>query len=107
MLVLSRKKGESLRIGNRIRLTVLSFTLRSVKFSLEAGGRIAVINRFIGQTLFSDNKLTITTIPNYRNQVKVAIEAPKDVAIWREEIWLQMNSCIHEPGIKLKKAVMA
>ncbi|MBO9493829.1 carbon storage regulator [Thalassotalea sp. G20_0] len=107
MLVLSRKKGESLRIGKHIRLTVLGFSDRTVKFSLEAGNRIAVMNRSIGQPLFSDKELTITTIPNHRNQVKVAIEAPKDVAIWREELWLQMNSCIHEPGIELKKAVMA
>ncbi len=53
MLILTRKPGESIQIGDDIKITVL------------------------------DDK---------HNQVKIGIEAPDDIEIWREEIYAKIQA---------------
>lgn len=52
MLILTRKKGESITIGNEITITILKFK---------------------------------------GNQVRLGVNAPKNIAIHREEIWQSSN----------------
>jgi carbon storage regulator len=50
MLVLSRKKGERIEIGDGITLTVLRITPKSVRLGIEADKQIPVIRGELAQT---------------------------------------------------------
>jgi carbon storage regulator len=50
VLVLSRKKGERIEIGDGITLTVLRITPKSVRLGIEADTRIPVIRGELAQT---------------------------------------------------------
>jgi len=60
MLVLSRKSGEAIRIGNS-----------------SLGGKVAG----------DENDIVVVVYHSRAGEVRVAIEAPKDIEILREEVW--------------------
>ena len=51
-----------------------------------------VLTREIGQKLIIGNRdVNITVLGYDRNQVRLGIDAPRDTAIWREEIFNRMD----------------
>lgn len=48
-----------------------------------------IITRNVGTTLHIDHDITITVLGIVKNQVRLGIEAPKNVSVYREEIYLQ------------------
>jgi carbon storage regulator len=45
-----------------------------------------VLSRKLGETIVIDGEIRVTVVKIDRNQIRIGIEAPKTVSIYREEI---------------------
>ncbi|MCW7553627.1 carbon storage regulator [Endozoicomonas gorgoniicola] len=97
MLVLTRRQGESIRINDTMRITLLSSSEKQIRVSLETPRGKAVLNRPSGSTLLNESDINIRVI-NVHGNVRFSIDAPRSVSIWREEIWLKMHEQVHVPS---------
>ncbi len=46
-----------------------------------------VLTRWVGETVMIGNEITVTVLHVKGNQVRVGVNAPKEVAVHREEIY--------------------
>jgi carbon storage regulator len=51
-----------------------------------------ILTRRVGESLMIGNDVTVTVVAVNGNQVRIAVGAPKDVAIHREEIFERVQS---------------
>ena len=58
-------------------------------------GTMLILTRRVGETLMVGDKVTVTVLGVKGNQVRLGVNAPKDVAVHREEIY---NRIQHEDG---------
>jgi carbon storage regulator len=60
-----------------------------------------ILTRRVGETLVIGDQVTITVLGVKGNQVRVGINAPKDVAVHREEIYqrIHKDGSSTEPGV--------
>jgi carbon storage regulator len=49
-----------------------------------------ILTRRIGETLMIGNDITVTVVGVKGNQIRLGIQAPKDVAVHREEIYVRV-----------------
>jgi carbon storage regulator len=49
------------------------------------------LTRKIGESIQIGDNIKITVLDDKHNQVKIGIEAPDDVEIWRDEIYEKMR----------------
>ena len=84
MLVLTRREGEGLLIGNDIRVTVLIIFEKRVKLQLKDLENKIITCR-LGSTTPIRGDITVKIVDIDQKQVKLGIEAPKDMKIDREE----------------------
>ena len=85
MLSLSRKKGESILIGDDIVLTVLSIRGPTVRIKIETQDGIYEETGQVNDTfMFDDCSVTITIVKKY--VVRLGIEAPRQVPVLRDEV---------------------
>jgi len=59
-----------------------------------------ILTRRIGETLCIDDDVRVTVLGVKGNQVRIGINAPKDVAVDREEIYLQKQNDAENEGNK-------
>ncbi len=59
-----------------------------------------ILTRRVGQTLMIGDDVTVTVLGVKGNQVRLGVNAPKDVAVHREEIY---NRIAHEDEQKSEK----
>jgi sRNA-binding carbon storage regulator CsrA len=85
MLVLTRREGEGLLIGNDIRVTVLIVFEKRIKLQLK-NLENKVITCRLGATTPIRGDITIKVVDIDQKQVKLGIEAPKDMKIDRDEV---------------------
>lgn len=90
MLILMRRVGEALVIGDDLKIVVTG--LNSDKAFLEvadvAGDAVSVpVNRKTQQSLVLFDDAVIHILEINGNQVKIGIEAPRSVSVHREEIY--------------------
>lgn len=50
-----------------------------------------ILTRRIGETLMVGDDVTVTVLGVKGNQVRIGVNAPKDVAVHREEIYLKIQ----------------
>ncbi len=50
-----------------------------------------ILMRRIGEKLMIGDDVTVTILGVQGNQVKIGIDAPKEVEIWREELYQQIQ----------------
>ncbi len=50
-----------------------------------------ILTRRIGETLIIDDKIVVTILGIKGNQVRVGINAPKEISIYRKEIYIKIN----------------
>jgi sRNA-binding carbon storage regulator CsrA len=84
MLVLTRREGEGLLIGNDIRVTVLIIFEKRIKLQLKDLENKVITCR-LGATTPIRGDITVKIVDIDQKQVKLGIEAPKDLKIYREE----------------------
>ena len=85
MLVLTRREGEGLLIGNDIRVTVLIVFEKRIKLQLKDLENKVITCR-LGATTPIRGDITVKVVDIDQKQVKLGIEAPKDMKIDREEV---------------------
>ncbi len=85
MLVLTRRKKESLLIGNDIRVTVLIIFEKRIKLQIKDSEN-KVITCHLGATTSIRGNITIKVVGIDKQQVKLGIDAPEDVTINRDEL---------------------
>ena len=84
MLVLTRREGEGLLIGNDIRVTVLIVFEKRIKLQLKDLENKVITCR-LGATTPIRGDITVKIVDIDQKQVKLGIEAPKDMKVDREE----------------------
>ncbi len=50
-----------------------------------------ILTRRVGETLMIGDSVTVTVLGVKGNQVRIGINAPKDVSVHREEIYLKIG----------------
>ncbi|MBT6225512.1 MAG: carbon storage regulator [Candidatus Scalindua sp.] len=84
MLVLTRREGQSLLIGNDIRVTVLIIFEKRIKLQIKDLGNNIITCR-LGAITPIRGDITVKVVDIDQKQVKLGIEAPKDMKVDREE----------------------
>ena len=84
MLVLTRREGEGLLIGNDIRVTVLIVFEKRIKLQLKDIENKVITCR-LGATTPIRGDIIVKVVDIDQKQVKLGIEAPKDMKVDREE----------------------
>lgn len=56
-----------------------------------------ILTRHVGETVMIGNDVTVTVLGVRGNQVRIGVNAPKDVAVHREEIYERIAN---EQGVK-------
>jgi carbon storage regulator len=59
-----------------------------------------ILTRRIGETLIIGDDVNITVLGVKGNQVRLGINAPKDVSVHREEIYLRIQQEKEQPEIE-------
>jgi carbon storage regulator len=54
-------------------------------------GRMPILTRKQNESVIIDDDIKVTVISNRHGHVKLGIEAPEEVEIWREEIYVQLQ----------------
>jgi len=62
---------------------------------------VLILTRRIGETLMIGDNVSVTVLGVNGNQVRVGVNAPKDVAVHREEIYMRIQ---REKGVELEPA---
>ncbi len=84
MLVLARRQGESLRIEDDIKITVLNIGENQIKLVVN-DSEGATLD--LQETITIKDGITVKLVKIISNQIKLGIEAPEDVIINREEVY--------------------
>lgn len=50
-----------------------------------------ILTRAVGETIVIGDGLRVTVMGVKGGQVRIGVEAPRDVAVHREEVWLRIN----------------
>ena len=84
MLVLARRQGESLIIGDDTKVTVLNIGENQIKLGVNDSGGV-IIN--LQESISIRDGIKVKLVKIDKTQVKLGIEAPADVTINREEVY--------------------
>lgn len=50
-----------------------------------------VLSRHVGTSVYIGDDITVTVLGSNKNQVRLGIEAPRSVLVYREEIYLRIQ----------------
>jgi carbon storage regulator len=70
MLILARKKGEAIQIGNEIEIKILSIQGDQVKIGIEAPKTVEVYRKEIYEQIQEENKQAATTATHVLELIK-------------------------------------
>ncbi len=61
-------------------------------------GRMLILTRRVGESLMVGDNVTVTVLGVKGNQVRIGVNAPKDVAVHREEIYTRIHEGTQPPA---------
>ncbi len=79
MLVLTRKLGQSVVIGNNIKVTVVGIGKQQVKLGVEASRNVIVHREEVYKRIKEENKLSSSSIMNLTSFTKPTTNTPKKI----------------------------
>ncbi|HEY0801981.1 MAG TPA: carbon storage regulator CsrA [Steroidobacteraceae bacterium] len=65
-----------------------------------------ILTRRVGETVMIGNEVTVTVLGVKGNQVRIGVNAPKDVAVHREEIYERIKREQEDAGVGTPAAKM-
>jgi carbon storage regulator len=77
MLVLTRKLGQSVVIGNNIKITVVGIGKQQVKLGVEASRNVIIHREEVYKRIKEENKLSSSSIMNLTSFSKPTANTPK------------------------------
>ncbi len=77
MLVLTRKLGQSVIIGNDIKITVVAIGKQQVKLGVDASRNVIVHREEVYKRIKEENKLSSSSIINVTHFNKPTVNTPK------------------------------
>jgi carbon storage regulator len=92
----------SLQFLATTRRPVFSLWVRFPPFSalLHGGGNMLVLSRKLGEKIYIGDQICITVVDIDRGKIRLGIEAPRDVAIYRQELLPGKDTLITETVIE-------
>ena len=87
MLILTRKPGETIVIGDHVRLTLESVDRNTLRFWLQAGNTRALLVRTRRSEVLQSGGVRVLALGLRLGAVRLGIEAPATIAVHREEVW--------------------
>jgi carbon storage regulator CsrA len=102
MLIIGREVGESiivdeikitlLRKGSKLDIAIdgpMDLQFNRVKQSLDNLGKLKKQDRIIGETIHIGESIKVSVIQTESGLIRFAIDAPKEISVFREEIYLK------------------
>lgn len=59
-----------------------------------------ILTRRVGETLMVGDEVTVTVLGVKGNQVRIGVNAPKEVSVHREEIYMRIQAEKNAQGVK-------
>ena len=70
MLVLSRKKGQTIRIGDDIEITIVATANDQVKIGIQAPKNVEILRQEVFEEIQAENKAATASIDNLLSNLK-------------------------------------
>ena len=74
MLVLSRKKGQTIRIGDDIEITIVATTNDQVKIGIQAPKNVEILRQEVFEEIQAENKAATASIDNLLSSIRNIIK---------------------------------
>ena len=62
-----------------------------------------ILTRRVGEMLMIGDEVTVTVLGVKGNQVRIGVDAPKEVAVHREEIYQRIHQEVEQPGATISR----
>lgn len=70
MLVLSRKKGQTIRIGDDIEITIVATANDQVKIGIQAPQNVEILRQEVFEEIQAENKAATASVDNLLSNIK-------------------------------------
>ncbi|CEG25896.1 carbon storage regulator [Bacillus sp. B-jedd] len=110
MLIIGREIGQAVIIGGNVKVTAIQFASK-LKLAIEAPDDIPIDRvkpdvvkklrknyKIIGDTIQIGDSIKVTILQTETKSLRFAIDAPKEVAIYREELLENKASFNQQPA---------